>query len=415
MIRKQFGRWAALCQPGSAGDGPWWVGGLKGVCLSALLLLPSARLPAQDSGPPVDVSINPVQVVNLGNTPGHQNHTLHVQDAIILCGQANYAIRYCACADKAHKGKVAPMEGYIGMPQPSAANWYHSGFLFLLLDGRDIGTTPLSSMLVAQHDRRAILDMVWHDEAADVRVRFLGLPQHDNLYCEIAIEPKREIKSVELRLRCYPSFFTAAYHRDGARRIQTPARLIEQGRPATLPAKDAWWSLYYDEVFDVAKGEGDGPCGLLLIPEETGQIGFNPGSYAVDTRIAYLPQTRRIRLAFWDFMGKTNADALARLQAGASGVRNELAVADFTPDALKGIDAAALRTEVRRAIESPAVRKALGAKLTAVQAWLAQYAPALEKKQPFTGIEAEERLLQSIDKYRDFSWEVKLAELLEKL
>jgi hypothetical protein len=190
---------------------------------------------------------------------------------------------------------------------------------------------------------------------------------------------------------------------------------VEQGRSVTLPAKDNWWGVYYDEVFDVAKGEGDGPCGLLLVPDGATQIALEPGSYGVGTRIAYAPHVRRIRLAFWDFTGKTNAGALARVRTGADAVRKELAALDFTPDAVRGVDVAALRAEVRRALQSDAVRKSLGPKVAAVRAWLEQYGPVLEKRQPGAGIEAEQRLLQSIDKYRDFSWEVKLAELLEKL
>jgi hypothetical protein len=189
---------------------------------------------------------------------------------------------------------------------------------------------------------------------------------------------------------------------------------VEQGQRIELSAKENWWGVY-DEVFDVAKGEGNGPCGLLLMPDEATQIALEPGNHGVGTRIGYRPQTRWIRLAFWDFTRKTNADALARVRSGADAVRKELATLDFTPDAVKGVDVAAMRAEIRRAIASESVRKSLGPKVAAVQAWLQEYGPSLEKKRPAGGIEAEERLLESIDTYRDFSWEVKLAELLEKL
>jgi hypothetical protein len=79
------------------------------------------------------------------------------------------------------------------------------------------------------------------------------------------------------------------------------------------------------------------------------------------------------------------------------------------------VDIAAMRAEVRRAIASESVRKSLGPKVAVVQAWLQKHGPALENRRPAGGIAAEEHLLQSIDTYRDFSWEVKLAELLEKL
>ena len=300
------------------------------------------------------------------------------------------------------------------MPQPCSCNWYHSGFLFISINGRDIGTTPLSSMIAAQRGDRAILDMVWHSDAADVRARFLGLPNHDALYCEIALEPRQPIKSVGLRLNCYPSYFTHARQRDGARRIRTPATLVQQGQHVTLPAGKNWWALYYDEIFDVAKGEGEGPCALMLLPEGATEISLHPGSYGVGTEIKALAGTGRLRLALWDFKGKTNAESLARMQSGAETVRRELASLDFTPAAVKKFDLVTLRAEVERSMRSPAVRATLGKKATAIQAWLDRYA-ASQSKAPVSGIEAQEQLLQSLDNYEEFSWEIKLAELLSTL
>jgi hypothetical protein len=283
-----------------------------------------------------------------------------------------------------------------------------------VLNGHDIGTTPLSSMVIADRDCRAVLDMVWHDELASVRVRFLLLPHHDHLDCEIGIEPKKEIRSIDIRLNCYPSFFTAAYHRDGARRIQTPGVLVTEGQRVTLPVRDHWWAVYYDDIFDVANGEGDGPCGLLFLPEEAGEISFDAGSYGVGTRIRYRPESRRIRLAFWDFTGKTNRAALARVRRGAEEVRNDLAALDFTPAPVKGASPAAMRAEISRAMASQRIRESLGPKAAAARAWLEKYGSMHDEK-PVDNIEAEERLLESIDTYRDFVYEVKLIELLEKL
>ncbi|NCO37564.1 MAG: hypothetical protein COY42_07850 [Armatimonadetes bacterium CG_4_10_14_0_8_um_filter_66_14] len=182
---------------------------------------------------------------DLGDYPGHPSHTFLERTAGFRFGPVAYAIAYKACIDKAHGGKVAPLEGYIGMPVPTACNWYHSGFLFVSLNGQELGTTPLSSMLVAQRGERAILDLVWRHEVANVRVRFVGLPGSDHLDCEIALEPKQEITSVAAGLRCYPSFFTSHYKRAGARRIQTPGALVEEGNKATLEAGANWWGLYY--------------------------------------------------------------------------------------------------------------------------------------------------------------------------
>ena len=235
----------------------------------------------------------------------------------IYCGTP-YAIKYWVCTDRSHNGKVSPIDGgYVGMPGPSAANWYYQGFLQIAINGRDIGTTPISSMLVAENDRRAIVNMVWHDEAANVRLRFLALP-HDNLFTE-CIDPKREIKSVQLTLKCYPSGFPAADGRTGARRIQTPSLLLkpQPERSETLPAKDNWWCVYYDEIYDVANHEGDGPCGLLALPEEIKEFKLLVGSYLIQTDLTYPARARRIRLALWDFTGKTNACVLQRMPTRA--------------------------------------------------------------------------------------------------
>jgi hypothetical protein len=363
----------------------------------------------------VEVSLGPVESRNLGQNPNHRNHTYQSRDAAIVLDHAGYKIRYGACVDKEHGGKVAPLEGYLGMPEPTSCNWYHSGFLWITVNGKDIGSTPLSSMTAAERGPRGILDLVWHDEQATVRTRFLGLPQHDNLYLEVAIDPKQEIKSLGLRLTCYPSYFTHYNRREGARRIQTPKTLVLQGQQLTLPARDNWWGLYCDEIFDVANGEGEGPCGLLLMPEEAGEITLQPAGYAVGTQITYPPQTRRIHLALWDFKGQTNAQALARLRQGAEEVRSELAALDFTPTAVKGFDMAGLRAEVDRALKSAEVRSTLGSRIKELETWLAQYSTVLQSTGGQGSIEAEERLLQAIQKYESFCWEVKLAELLSNL
>ena len=112
----------------------------------------------------------PTRGEGLGALPGHVNHVAEVRVANIYCGTP-YAIKYWVCTDRSHNGKVSPIDGgYVGMPGPSAANWYYQGFLQIAINGRDIGTTPISSMLVAENNRRAIVDMVWHDEAANVRL-----------------------------------------------------------------------------------------------------------------------------------------------------------------------------------------------------------------------------------------------------
>lgn len=349
------------------------------------------------------------------NDQTHPNHLFREQHAVFNLGSTQYRIAHGACVEPAHSERAEPVQGYLGMPGPSACNWYHSGFLFLYLNGRDLVTaTPLSSLMVAENSAdRAILDLVWRDPAADVRARLVGLPGRDFLICELSIDPLAELNSATLTLRCYPSFFTSYYKREGARRIQTPATLIEQGNSQTLPADEHWWAFYYDEVFDVARGEGEGPCALLLPPGQATAIKFVPGSYAVDTVIELPTDVRRIRLALWDFRGRSNADALAALRAQADNVRQELEQADFTPQALVSFDAVHALEEVNWALASAAAREVLGDTATEIEQWLARYRPALAAAGGGgAGVRTQEDLLRAVSAYNEFRWHIRLSKLL---
>ncbi len=342
------------------------------------------------------------------------DHTLREQVATFGFGPRSYAIAYRVGVPPKEKdtGRVVPIEGYIGMPRPSSCNWYHGGFLFVSINGHDIGTTPITSMMAVESGGRAIVDLVWEASDADVRVRFLGLPGRDYLATEISIDPKQEINKLELSLRCYPSFFTSHHKREGARRIQTPSTLIEQGSRTTLPAAENWWAVYYDDVFDVAKGEGSGPCAVLIPPGEASEVSFDPGGYAVSTSISYPPDTRTIRLAFWEFTGATNADALARVQAGAEEIGRMLLETDFRPRSVQEFRVEETRELLEAILKSPDAREALADDIEQIRTWLSDHAPALEAPGTPPGVAAEERLLRSIDMFQSFKWRVKLYELI---
>ena len=370
-------------------------------------------LPAQAQR--ASVSMGEWRKKSLSHRAGHENQVLHERDATLGLGTVAYKVAYKAGLDENEPGKAFPVEGYIGMPGPSSCNWYHGGFLAIIVNGRDIGGTPLSSMVTAESGDRAIVDMVWHAEDMDVRVRFLGLPDHDHVFCEVAVDAPTPPKSLVLKLRCYPSFFTSWHKRKGARRIQTPSTLVKEGERTTVAADANEWAVYYDEVFDVERGEGEGPCAMLLVPGDAAEIAFAPGDYAVETTVTCQPEARRVRLAFWDFKGKTNAAALDRLRDGGEAVLKELRGLDFTPKPVQAFDAGAVRAHVAEALESASVRKTLGKRLESVQAWLEQCAPAAAVQASTASIKAQEAILKSMDDYHDFIWEIKLAELLDDL
>ncbi|MBD3293567.1 MAG: hypothetical protein GF393_11640 [Armatimonadia bacterium] len=329
-------------------------------------------------------------------------------------GPVNYAIRETYRYREEDPSQVHPGEGYIGMPAPTSQNWYHGGFFFIQINGRDV-PIPASSMVTAETGDRAILDLVYHHEAANVRARFFGLPGEDWLGCEVELEPTDEITSIGVKLRCYPSYFTSHFKREGARRIQTPSTLVVQDTEAEGPLADHWWAVYYDEIFDVAKGEGAGPCAMLAVPVEGTTVHFDPGDYAVGTSMSFPPQTRTLRFAFWDLKDRTNDDALADIRAQADRVRGLLETIDPTPKAVTEFDVAAVRESLEAALASEETQEALGDRIDEVQRWLNETAPELERTDRAPGVAAQEDLLKSIDEYNSFKWEVKLLKLIHEL
>ena len=383
---------------------------LRLLAFIALCTVACSHLSAQEN-PRATVSPGSWQerTISGGNLAGK---TQRSRDAAFDVGAVPYSIRYVAAVDETDPTRAIPIEGCIGMPGPSSENWYHSGFLFIRVNGEDIATTALSSMLVAESGERAILDLVWHHPLASVRARFVGLPGDPALYTEIAIEPRQPITSVDITARCYPSFFTAWHKRQGARRVRAAGSPVSEGETKALPAGENWWLAYYDEIFDTAKGEGVGPCAVMVMPEQAAEVRLQVGGYAVDTTVSYPATTRGIRLGFWDFTGRTNAEVLAAMAGEAARARHVLATTDLTPASLRTFDLAATREAVRRALETPAVREQLAGKVETIQAWLQAAEPALTARPEVQNVAATEKLLQSVEAFNSFVWEVRLAELL---
>jgi hypothetical protein len=269
-------------------------------------------------------------------------------------------------------------------------------------------------MTTLMEDDRGYTDLVWHHELADVRARFIGIAGKTALYCAITVEPAAPLETLTVRARCYPSFFTSHHNRTGARRIQTPATLVEQGQNTSFDASANWWLCYYDEVFDVAKGEGSGPCAMLILPDQAGTIACKPGGYAVGTEIQYPPETTTIRLAFWDFKGRHNQDVLADMPNQAAATRNELAKLDPTPRAIRDATLQTRRDEIRAILESDVCRKALGqTKVAAMEDWL-NVTQTQNREQHNLSVTNQEKILRGIGEMQDLVWEGKLARLLSE-
>ncbi len=361
---------------------------------------------AAEGGPP---KVGVAETSNANQTtsyPGHEGHMTTTHDYALSNDLLTYAIRYTACTDKAHAPFVQPIEGYIGMPQPTSCNWYHSGFLRVIIDGDDIGRYPLSDYSALDTGERGLVRMVWDYPGGQVRISFVLEPGARDLLCQILLRPKTKPRSVAVSLTCYPSAFTSWLHRKGAREIVTPASRILEGEDRTLPGADNWWAFYDDGVFDVARGEGEGPCGMLAVPKQVKTVRFQPLEYRVSTTLELDPDQTDFRFVFWDMPGATNADGLKLIRTSAASVLAHLQGEDFRPTIVQRPNVDTLRAELAKIVA------AVGPNDTTkrAEAALAEAAQSLEAARQGDW-QAEKKLAALLRQYDEMVWDLRISAL----
>jgi hypothetical protein len=288
--------------------------------------------------------------------PGAPAHVVGLQSywqqITLDTGKRAYAVRYSVARDPKNPQVAVPGEGYIGMPQPAACNWYASGFFDVLLNGKSIGGTLIHSLTGRSADGRGTADFVFDAVAAVVRVRFVALAGGDCLYTQVRVEPKQEITEVAVLTRCYPSGFIT---NSGARHVLTAVRDLAEGERASLDVANEWWTLYYDRLFDAGymspSGlDGVGPCAMLWLPEQTAKVDFAVDSYGIQTACALKPAQRDFRFIFFDFAGIKNEAAQKDLRGRAAALRQELSEFAFTDAGLAQWPLAQKQAEVQKAL-----------------------------------------------------------------
>ncbi|MCC7494486.1 MAG: hypothetical protein IT204_19165 [Fimbriimonadaceae bacterium] len=320
-----------------------------------------------------------------------------------------YAVRYNRTINPADPSFGDVGEGPVGLPSPSTENWYGGGFIETRLAGQRLDTGPLSSIAVVEDGPRGILDLVWHGDFGSLRYRFVGVDGSDHLALQIDLQPRQPGGAVDVLLRAYPSYFTSWHQRDGARRMRTAAGTVAQGQEQTWPGAAAAWCVLYDEVFDVARGEGEGPCAVAWQPSAVATARLVAEAYPCSLNLSLTPGTTRLRLALWEFPGQPNASVLKTFAKRATQAMAAIEAADCTPRSLQGADPAALRTVAAAVAARPALAQAQAARLALLQQWLqaAGSGPTTARD-----IAAEERLLATWQATETAWWELKLALLL---
>ncbi len=366
-----------------------------------------------------DATAGSVSVADTGLTTGASTwectagHTVEHHSITLDSGKRRYTLQYQGCIDPSHGEQRPASEGNFGMPEPTVANWYWAGFLRVLVNGTDAVAYRVSDMRVTERGSRGEFQIVWEHPDAQVGLRVLMTPGSNHLQGLLVWKPKAgaTLKTVTAELRCYPSFFTTARHRVGERHCGTPRTDLAQPNTLDLvPAQDTYL-LYYDTVFDPARGEGDGPCAAVVAPAGVTGGSVSIGDYAVMTNLQLDPMAGQARLAIYDFTGQTNADAAAYLKAHAAEDLAELVATDFRPETVRQIDPARLRQEAQQLLadagdDGQALRPKVEELLTRV---------ATLKTQGDTGDwKAEADLAEAVLGSSDLFWKLRIFAALNK-
>jgi len=341
-------------------------------------------------------------------TSGHRVETHLIT---LESGAARYTFRYSGCIDPSHGDLRPSAEGNFGMPDPTPANWYWGGFLQVLVNGTDAVQYRVTDMRVTEAGARGALQVIWAHPDADVRLRLMLLPGSNHVLALLTWTPRAgaTIKTLAVRLRCYPSFFTAARHRQGERHCQTPR--TDEREPNVLelqPAQDIYL-CYYDAVFDVARGEGDGPCAVVVAPDAVAGGRVQIGDYAVMTDLDLKPEAGQTRFALYDFTGLKNAEAEAYLKGHAAEDLAQLTATDFRPEPVRRLDATQLGSECARLLaEAGDDGQTLRPKVDEVLSRVA----ALKGKADQGDWVAEAELADVLQKSTDLFWKLKAFAIL---
>ena len=358
----------------------------------------------------VMVDVGAKKVGSWGGQPGHVNHPQLRQPFSLNAGVASYSLIYSCCTHKSHAPNVATPEGYVGMPGPCSANWYHNGFLYIIVNGKDIGTAPLAAMRKGFEGATGSVELLWYRADTRVTATFLMRYGDPTLYLEVSVTAKEAPKSLAVHLTAYPVTYTS----NGDRWAVTATRGIRQVHKQTLDVDKESWVLLQDHMLS-RKGSHPGGCGLAFLPAELARAEVEVSRYPVHTKLVAKPGLARVRLALWDFHDKTDARARQYVESVATRTQHNLATLDFANPRLKPPYWAKLRAELAplAAKVTGSARKLAGQikkRIAAVDRLHAEIA-ALGAKGLAAPATTESRLLAELDALAESYWDLRLAAL----
>ena len=188
------------------------------------------------------------------------------------------------------------------------SQWYYNNTIRVLLDGDDIVRRYAADEIdVRESFGVARVRFHWRLEQAAVSVHLAVVNERSEGFFEVAVEPRRPLKTVGVVLTCYPGGFGPYYGQPSRRVVQTAEAEAsvatgEQNQTLALSPKCNWiW--YADREAEDRGLYSSGSVALVLLPEEQARGEVQVSNYGVRTKLRYPGSQTRIRLGLAAYPG----------------------------------------------------------------------------------------------------------------
>lgn len=293
----------------------------------------------------VDIPKKPIRIEHKRTIKSKQTESVPAlqEDLLTLgTGIANMRVTYTRYRNASlgfsgnHPSLMSSSMGLDIGVSPEPWHWHYADSTRIFLDEQDI---------FASHEATG---MNWREGFDFGRVRFFWETPEANItlhlaipgnrlvaYVEYLVEPRGTVRSIDIRLRCFPGAYESGPTGGPSHRwVSTPSHSVEvrRGEPSrklNFTDEDGW-VFYADKYHDYRYGRGFGPVGLILAADNAGVTGeVNVTDYGLDTTLHCKPDCRRVRFAMHAFTFFPNHHALQTLKKRLKLDRETLATLPF--------------------------------------------------------------------------------------
>ena len=151
---------------------------------------------------------------------------------------------------------------------------------------------------------------------------------------------------------------------------------------------------------------------MACVPEQVTAMKATVGSYAIPIELEYKPDTKVIRLCFWDFNKRGNDESLAKLKLQVAPTPEMLRAFEFAPLALTQFDVSAKMAAAKGQLGRLTGAETLTAKLEAQAAEVQALQKQVREGLSPTPAATEKALQEKLAGFEQLLWDVKFFVLI---